>query len=249
MIDTRAALCLWHMPAIRFAAILPTPDRRMNEVAMSSASTLPGGMEETEFLAAYAAHALRKPQVVADNVLTGIFLTDVRYRGALTALLVQESVEAARRLAAVWGALSDRTQPVARSLAGPLPDAAAWLRFSGAVERAAASEQPASLLRAMSIDDSALPSAQELCTFAGLVRFAVPLRVYESGPPAATVLGTGPGILLLSNTDAAGALVEARMSLSDEQIVALGDATGDFTSWASDFLGAYIEARDTAGAR
>ena len=210
---------------------------------MDARSTFPGNLSEGEFLHAYAAHALRKPQVVADNVLTGIFLTDATYRGALTALLVQESVEAARRLAAVWGALTDRTRPVARTLAGPLPGAEAWARFAAAVEEAAAAQYPAALLRAMAIDDSALQSAEELCTFDGLPRFAVPLRVYEPGPPVVTVTGSGPGTLLLSNTTPVGDMVEARMALSDEQIVALGDATGDFTTWAADFLGAYIDAR------
>lgn len=213
------------------------------------ADTYPGNLGEAEFLAAYAAHALRKPQVVADNVLTGIFLTDVRYRGALTALLVQESVEAARRLAAVWVALTDRTRPVARSLAGPLPDASAWVRFARAVEDAVIAEHPAALLRAMAIDESALQSVEELCAFEGLARFEVPMRVYEPGPPTATVSGTNPGTLLLSNTTVTGDPIEARMALSDEQIIALGDATGDFTAWAGDFLGAYIEGRAEAGQR
>ena len=210
---------------------------------MNAASTFPGDLGESEFLHAYATHALPKPQVVADNVLTGIFLTNASYRGALTALLVQEAVEAARRLAAVWGALTDRTRPVARSLAGLLPGAEAWARFASAVEEAAAAEHPAALLRAMAIDDSALQSVEELCAFDGLARFGVPLRVYEPGPPVVTVSGSAPGVLLLSNSTAAGEPVEARMSLSDEQIIALGDATGDFTTWASDFLGAYIEGR------
>ena len=211
---------------------------------MNDASTLPGNMSETDFLHAYAAHALRKSQVVADNVLTGIFLTDATYRGALTALLVQEAVEAARRLAAVWGALSDRTRPVARSLAGPLPGVEAWLRFAHAVEDAARAEHPAALLRAMAIDESALQSAQELCAFDGLARFEVPLRVYEPGPPVVTVQGGGAAAtLLLSNTTPGGETVLTRMTLADEQIIALGDATGDFTTWAGDFLGAYIEGR------
>ena len=204
---------------------------------------LPGNLAEIDFLHAYLTHGLRKPQIVADNVLTGIFLTDVRYRGALTALLVQEAIEAARRLAAVWVALTDRTRPVARTLAGPLPGADAWLRLARAVEEAAAAEHPAALLRMMSIDDSALQSAQELCAFEGLARFEVPLRVYAPGPPVVTLKSGAPGMLLLSNVASNGEPVEAKMALTDEQIVALGDSTGDFTTWASDFLGAYLEGR------
>ncbi len=201
----------------------------------------PGSLSEAEFLQAYATQALRKPQVVADNVLTGIFLTEASYRGALTALLVQEAVEAARRLLAVWTALTDRTQPVARTLAGPLPGADAWIAFARAVEGAASTEQPAALLRMMAIDDSALRSAEELCLFEGLARFAIPIRVYEGGPPIVAASRGATGTLTLSNTSA-GESVETKMSLADAQIVALGDATGDFTTWAGDFLGAYIEA-------
>lgn len=212
---------------------------------MDDAAMLPGNMSEAEFLHAYALSALRKPQVVADNVLTGIFLTDVAYRGALTALLVQESVEAARRLAAVWLALTDRTRSVARTLAGPLPGAEAWLSFAAAVEDAARAEQPGALLRAMAIDDSALQSANELCAFEGLARFDVPMRVYEPGPPVVSVQGGGAtATLLLSNLTADGQRVATRMTLADEQIIALGDAAGDFTTWAGDFLGAYIEGRE-----
>jgi len=204
---------------------------------------LPGNLAELDFLHAYLTHAVRKPQIVADNVLTGIFLADVRYRGALTALLVQEAVEAARRLAAVWVALTDRTRPVARTLAGPLPGAEAWLDLARAVEAAAAAEHPAALLRAMSIDESALQSAQELCAFEGLARFEVPLRVYAPGPPMVTVQSGVPGTLLLANTSTSGEPVAWEISLSDEQIIALGDSTGDFSTWAGDFLAAYIEAR------
>lgn len=205
---------------------------------------LPGNMTEDEFLRSYGGSALRKPQVVADNVLTGIFLTDVTYRGALTALLVQEAVEAARRLAAVWAALTERNRPVARTLAGPLPGAEAWLRFAAAVDDAARAERPAALLRAMAIDDSALQSAEELCAFEGLARFEVPMRVYEPGPPVVSVQGGGPSAtLLLSNLAADGQRVATRMTLADEQIIALGDAAGDFSTWAGDFLGAYVEGR------
>lgn len=207
-------------------------------------TALPGNLDEAAFLLAYSRQAVRKPQVVADNVLTGIFLTDATYRGSLTALLVQESVEAARRLAAVWGALTDRTHPVARTLAGALPGASAWEQFAEAVTRAAAAEQPHALLRAMAIDDSALESAEELCAFDGLGRFAVPMRVYEAGPPTVTITGGHPGTLLLSNVAASGGPIEARLSLSDDQIIALGDAAGDFARWAGDFLGAYIDGRE-----
>lgn len=215
---------------------------------MTDAPLLPGRLSEDEFLHAYATQTLRKPQVVADNVLTGIFLTDATYRGALTTLLVQEAMEAARRLVAVWEALTDRSRPVARSLAGPLPGAEGWTRFAAAVTQAATADRPAALLRAMAIDDSALQSAEELCAFDGLARFVVPLRVFEAGPPLVAITGGAPGTLLLARgADAASdGGAEARMALTDDQIVALGDATGDFATWAGDFLGAYLDGRSAA---
>ena len=209
---------------------------------------LPGGMSEAEFLRAYATTALRKPQIVADNVLTGIFLADAVYRPALTALLVQEAIEAARRLVHVWSALVDRTQPVAWSLARPLPGAEVWTRFAADV--ALAADRPAALLEAMHIDGSALESAEELAAFPGLASFATPMRAFEAGPPTVSTLpgagGAAPS-LLLSNLDAAGAPVEARLPLEDDHIIALGDAAGDFATWARDFLGAYIEGRRAGG--
>ena len=209
-----------------------------------TSSALPGGLSEAEFLRAYEATALRKPQVVADNVLTGIFLADAAYRPALTALLVQEAIESARRLNAVWIALTDRTRTVARRLAGPLPDAGDWTRF--AVDVALAAERPGALLEAMAIDSSALKSAEELVAFSGLASFAAPMRVFEAGPPTVTTTPAASGRtsgLLLSNVDTSGAAVEARLSIADDHIIALGDAAADFATWARDFLGAYIDAR------
>ena len=73
---------------------------------------------------------------------------------------------------------------------------------------------------------------------------SVPLRVYEPGPPVVAVHGSGAAAtLVLSNVTATGETVLTRMTLADEQIIALGDATGDFTTWAGDFLGAYVEGR------
>src|SRR3979411_1247339 len=102
-----------------------------------------GGLSEMEFLRAYAATGMRKPQVVANKVLTGIFLADASHRPALTAALLQETVEAARRLAAMWMALSDRSRPVAQRLTDPLPGTSAWRAFTEAV---AGAPRPAAFL-------------------------------------------------------------------------------------------------------
>jgi len=202
------------------------------------------GMSETDFLRAYAATALRKPQVVSDNVLTGVFLADASHRLALTALLLQEAVEAARRLAGVWGALTDRTQPVSHRISGPLPRADTWHSFVEAA--AAARDRPELLLQAMAIDSSALRSAVELAAYDGLANFEAPIRVFEAGPP---IVLLDPSGLLVVGINTGGERVEARWALEDGPVVTLGDATGYFVTWARDFLEAYIDARDVAPRR
>ena len=197
------------------------------------------GMTETDFVRAYAATTLRKPQIVSDNVLTGIPLADESYRIALAALLLQEAVEAARRLMGVWTALTDRTRPVARSLAGPLPRGKEWRSFAADV----ATADPAQLLRAMAIDSSARQSAEELVAFSEFAQFETPLLVFDAGPPVALLLPENPAVLVVANVDADGRRVEARWSLERDQVTALADATGYFVLWAGDFLGAYIDRR------
>jgi hypothetical protein len=205
------------------------------------------GMSESEFLRVYAATALRKPQVVSDNVLAGVFLADASHRLALTALLLQEAVEAARRLAGVWAALSDRSQPVAQRLGHTLPGPELWQSFAEAV--ASARERPAQLLQAMAIDASAMESATELTAFAGLEAFEEAVRVFASGTPSTLSDPATPSGLLVVCVDAAGHRIEARWLLADDAVIALGDATGYFVTWARDFLGAYIEAREDSGRR
>ena len=70
--------------------------------------------EDLDFLRGYWETTLWKPQVVADNVLTGIYLADASYRAALATLMLQECAEAARRLSAIF--LSLRNSPENLSL-------------------------------------------------------------------------------------------------------------------------------------
>ncbi len=199
--------------------------------------------DEIEFLRTYEATTLWKPQVVADNVLTGIFLADTTYRGPLAALLLQEAVEAARRLAAVWHALADRGVSVPRRLQQPLPGAAPWAAMATEVGM---TEDPRDILRTLGVDESAQESATELVEFGGLSWFTDAIRAAEAGPPAVTVLPGQPATLVWSGHDASGAPAEAYVTLEDDAVIALGDATGDFVTWARDFLGAYIDARTGA---
>lgn len=204
--------------------------------------------EELAFLRTYESVTLWKPQVVADNVLTGIFLADATYRGALAALLLQESVEAVRRLTAVWGALSDRTVPPARRLRRPLPGADEVHALAGLVGM---TEEPRDLLARLGIGEDGADSAHELASFGGLTWFAEAVRCAESGPPDVTLAPPEePGRasrLVWSGTDRSGAPVRIEIELEDNQVIALGDATGDFVTWAREFLAAYIDARAGGG--
>jgi hypothetical protein len=207
------------------------------------------GDGDLSFLRSYESTTLWKPQVVADNVLTGIFLADSSYRVALAALLLQEAAEAARRLAAVWHALADRTLPVARRLRGPLPGSEGFASMADAIGMM---EAPEEVLRLLAVDESALDSATELAAFGGLSWFTEVVRTAEAGPPSVRVEPNPepgqPPVLWWSGHDASGAAVETRLVLADEQVIALGDATGDFVTWAREFLAAYIDARAaTAG--
>ena len=198
--------------------------------------------DELTFLRAFEQTAVTKPQIVADNVLTGIFLTDIRYRTALSAVLLQEAVEAGRRLALVCIALAGRQIPPARALARPLPDLEEWQGFAEAV---GAFGDPAQILDWLHVDTSAGQSAEEMLAFGGFSRLNSAVRVLQDGPPEVTTERdeAGTAILVLRAYNRAGERSEARLPLADDQIIALGDMAGDFVAWTRDFLGAYLDAR------
>jgi len=210
---------------------------------MTSASRI-GESDELRFLRQYESVTLWKPQVVADNVLTGIFLADATYRGALAALLLQEAVESARRLAAVWHALADRSVSPVRRLRDPLPGSEAFAAMAADLEPV---EQPEEVLVRLGVDDSALDSARELLAFGGLPWFAEAIRCAELGPPDVEVEAGVPAVLRWHGHGRDGSEQVIVMQLEDPQVIALGDATGDFVTWAREFLGAYIDGRAGTG--
>jgi hypothetical protein len=195
---------------------------------------------ELETLRDYLDATLRKPQVVADNVLNGIFLADAAHRALLSALMVQEAAEAARRFNHVWLALADRSQPPVRRLAGPLPGAEDWKRLAATL---ALVEDPRQVLELLHLDDSVLDSIEELLDYGPLDIFTSLVQVTETGPPRTAVEATYPPTLQLANLDRHGDPVEVRIELADDRVIALGDATGDFVTWSRDFLEAYLDAR------
>ncbi|MEX2376280.1 MAG: hypothetical protein WD942_11970, partial [Dehalococcoidia bacterium] len=85
----------------------------------------------------------------------------------------------------------------------------------------------------------------ELAAFGGLAWFTEAIRCAEMGPPNVAVDRGVPATLRWSGHDRAGGDHLIEMQLEDAQVIALGDATGDFVTWSREFLGAYIEARET----
>ena len=200
--------------------------------------------ENLDFLRGYWETTLWKPQVVADNVLTGIYLADASYRAALATLMLQECAEAARRLSAVFLSLQSSHSNVTAVLKQNLPTASDWEDMINIVEAQASPEE---LLQTLGLENGPLKTAEEFLNTRALLRYAVPISLYEQGPP--TVINNkteaNESMLELYNSDLSGNPVTATIPLEEEQVVALGDATGDFVTWARDFLGTYIDRKES----
>lgn len=211
---------------------------------MSGPADYSGGRSELDALRDYDTGTLRKPQVVADAALQTLFLADYGHRPALATLVVQEMVEAARHLAAVWIALSDRSRPVGRRLLGPLPRADDWAAFVAAVDGVA----PDQLRRALGLDESVLEALEELSAMPALGWYEPLVRAFEAGPPSwltapAVEAARRPISLQVVGRGVDGTPTEVSLALTEDDIVALGDATADFTRLARELLSAYVALR------
>ena len=205
---------------------------------------MPGGQEgEREALRRYIDDTLRVPQVAADALLGAIFLADAGNRALMAAAIASRLAEAARRFAAVYLALADRTRPVAERLAAPLPGAAEWERLSAHLARM---DAPA-ILAELSLDESASESAGALADHADeLGRYSALVAAHEREPPLLwreRGEAGGPGWLRFRGRGAGGEPVEERLPLTEEAVVALADAVGELVTLSRDFLGAYAEGR------
>lgn len=209
---------------------------------MADAAPFPAGMREYEFLDAYYANALRKPQVVADSLLRAIVMAGAADRIPLLAVLAEQLGEAARRLTHVHLALSDRTYSVARTLAGPLPGAGEWLQLA----HLAGTLTPEQMLWHTSVADAALEAAQRLRAQQGLADLAGLVRVCEAGPPALLLppedLGRGPRRFLLTSGREA-----VSIGAGEDEAGNLADLTADLVAIARGFLGTYLHGRASAG--
>jgi hypothetical protein len=208
----------------------------------------PGGLAELAFVEAYWRSALRKPQIAADTALRSLVFADLADRALLTGLIGQELAEACRRLVAVHDALADRTYNVARSLMRPLPGLDEWRQFV----RQAAAYTPEQMLRELSLDSSAMPSAINLRSQDGLGQLNGLVAAAAGG--SAMLLVPRPA----KNADTEcwyagitsdGPPVAASFGTDEIDAANLADLTADLSSIARGFLGAYLESRRNAGWR
>ena len=198
---------------------------------------------ESEALRHYIDDTLRVPQVAADALLGALFLADGGNRALMAAAIASRLAEAARRFAAVYGALADRTRPVVEGLRAPLPGAAEWESLAAHLVRM---DAPA-ILAELRLDESAAVSAEALAAHADeLGRYSVLVAAHEREPPLLRRERGGPGEpgwLRFRGRGRGGELVEERLPLTEEAVVALADAVGELVTLSRDFLGAYAEAR------
>jgi hypothetical protein len=99
------------------------------------------------------------------------------------------------------------------------------------------------LIEMLHLDFQAEQSVNELLDTRGLIHYAVPVSLYEAGLPSVVIhpASNDKSDLVLQNHDRNRSPVSATIPLEEEQIVALGDATGDFVTWSRDFLGVFLD--------
>jgi hypothetical protein len=200
----------------------------------------PDPTDDLAFLRSYEDATLRRIEVVSDALLERLFRAEAGQRALLAAKLLGELSEATQRLTAVYKALCDRSQPVARALLARLPNADEWLAFSEAVFEA----HPEELIRAMVLDERAFESAAELAQLPHLARHAAVIRVHEGGPPTTLIEAGDSPVLHLIGRDRTGEPTELRLALTEARVTAFADATGQFVTIARDFLMTHIELRE-----
>jgi hypothetical protein len=212
-------------------------------------ATYPGGLSELDFVEAYYSSALRKPSVVADSVLRALVLSGQHERFALSGLIAEQLAEACRRLAAVYGALADRTHSVAYWLMQPLPSSTEWI----ALAQDAGTLTPEQVLRHLSLGDEALDAAVRLRSLDNLGVLEPYVAAAEVGGLMFLVPASSPTLASrfgwLAGADASGQAVAIEVLFDEQEAASLADLTSDLCSIARAFLGAYLDARRGAGRR
>ncbi len=216
---------------------------------MTLPATYPGNLSELDFVESYARSALRKPQMAGDAALRALVFSESGDRAILVGLIAQELGESARRLVAVYNALSDRTRLVARSLLDPLPGASEWKAFV----HLAATISPEQMLRELSIGNDALASAQLLRAQPELAEITGIVAAAETGNPMLLI----PDLLRrqvaeecwMAGVNSAGEPLASSFGSSESDATTLADITADLCSIARGFLMSYVSARRGAGRR
>lgn len=207
----------------------------------------PGNLSELDFVEAYARSALRKPQMAADAALRTLVFSESGDRAILVGLVAQELAESARRLVAVYQALSDRTHLVARSLLKPLPGAVAWKAFV----HLAATISPEQMLRELSIGDDALDSAQLLRAQPELAEITGLIAAAETGNSMLLIpellRRQVAGECWLAGIAADGEPFASSFGSSEGDATTLADITADLCGIGRGFLMSYVRARRGAG--
>lgn len=208
----------------------------------------PGDLGELAFVDAYAKAAIRKPQMAADAALRSLVFAEAGERAILAGLVGQELAEAARRLVAVYLALSDRRYSVARSLLRPLPGVSEWTAFV----HNAATFTPEQMLRELSLGEDALPHAKMLRAQPDLASLTGMVATAESGNAMLLVPGLGqnvPSESWYAGVSDDGTVHTAAFGISETDAANLVDLTADLADIARGFLESYLGARRSAGRR
>jgi hypothetical protein len=204
-------------------------------------AVFPGNVTESRFLDAYWRLTLRRPQVGADAALRALVTAGAGDRSPLVGVLAGHAGEAARRLVAVYQALDDRTLSIARRLLGPLPGREAWDAFAASMMAL----QPSQLAWRLGIGEDGLDAAERLRGMGDLGWIGALVTGSEHGP----VLVEGTGVHAGRIGIAASGVEAEPLFLGEDDAAALADATADMVSAARGLLGAYLDARRTAGRR
>jgi hypothetical protein len=219
----------------------------LDNPVMTLPATYPGNMTELDFVESYARSALKKPQMAADAALRTLVFSEAGDRAILVGLIAQELAEAARRLVAVYEALSDRTHSVARSLLRPLPGAGDWKTF---VQRAA-TISPEQMLRELSIGNDALESAQLLRAQPELAELTGLIAAAETGNSMLLIPDLARRHVAeecwMAGIDVNGEPIASSFGSSESDATTLADITADLSSIARGFLMSYLTARRGAG--
>lgn len=212
-------------------------------------ASYPGNMGELEFVEAYARSAVRKPQMAADAALGRLVFAEAGDRAILAGLIGQELAEACRRLVAVWGALSDRRYPVARSLLRPLPGVAEWRVFI----QQAATFTPEQTIRELSLDGDALEWARALRARPDLDELTGLVAAAETGNPMLLIPGLDRRQVAdqcwLAGVNVEGEPIASSFGAGESDATTLADITADLCGIARGFLMSYVDARRTVGRR